>query len=159
MFPFTYTVVENFGYFEVKFTEKMMRPFHLSKKRCSTHRCCNSEWRVALVTKFIAGLGYPNTIINDIKTKLFGAANELKAFMEAWDKDRLEVQSTWSSTLSWNLGKISSKLHENHDRNLGQPKLHGQSTCHKNMSCGPNSLRKTNYSSEWRPWRSHTTHD
>ena len=42
------------------------------------------------MTRFIARRGYPNTIINDNGTNFVGAANELKAFMNEWDKAKIE---------------------------------------------------------------------
>ena len=38
----------------------------------------------------MARRGYPNTIISDNGTNFVGAANELKAFMNEWDKDKIE---------------------------------------------------------------------
>ena len=42
------------------------------------------------MTRFIARRGYPNTIISDSETNLVGAANELKAFMNEWEKAKIE---------------------------------------------------------------------
>ena len=42
------------------------------------------------MTRFIARRGYPNTIISDNGTNFVGAASELKAFMNEWDKAQIE---------------------------------------------------------------------
>ena len=81
----------------------------------------DTESCLAAVTRFFERRGYPNTIISHNGTKFVGASNELKSFMDAWNKaeiendcaqkkDCLEIQSPWSSTLWWNLGKTESKL-------------------------------------------------
>ena len=45
---------------------------------------------LAAVTRFVARRGYPITIISDNGTNFVGAANELKAFMDEWDKAKIE---------------------------------------------------------------------
>ena len=142
VFPFTHTGVDYFA------------------QSLDTESC------LAALTRFIARRGYPSTIISDNGTNFVGAANGLKAFMNEWDKDNnestekdcLEIQSSRSSSLWWNLGKNGSKLHEGHDCNLGQPKPHRRGTQHNNMSCRADSQRKTPDSSKRRPLRFDSTH-
>ena len=74
------------------------------------------------------------------------------------EKDCLEIQFFWSTTLLRNLGEPGSKLQESHDCNLGQPKSHRGGTQHHNVSCRANTQRKTPDSSEWRPWIFDGTH-
>ena len=59
------------------------------------------------------------------------------------EKDFLEIQSTWSPTLWWNLGKAGSKLLESNDCNRGQPRFYRRSTALSNVSCRADSQRKT----------------
>ena len=48
---------------------------------------------LAAVIRFNASYGNPSTIIRDNGTSFVGAANELKAFMDEWDKAKIE--SDW----------------------------------------------------------------
>ena len=50
----------------------------------------DTESCLAAVTRFIARRDYTSTVISDIRTNLVGAANELKAFMNEWDKAKIE---------------------------------------------------------------------
>ena len=50
----------------------------------------DTESCLAAVTKFIARRGYPNTIISDNDANSVGAANELAAFLNEWDKAKIE---------------------------------------------------------------------
>ena len=50
----------------------------------------DTESCLAAVTRFIARRGYPSTIINDYGTNFVGAAKELKAFKDEWDKTKIE---------------------------------------------------------------------
>ena len=50
----------------------------------------DTELFLAPVTRFIARRGYPSTIIRDNGTNFGGAANELKVFMNQWDKAKNE---------------------------------------------------------------------
>ena len=80
----------------------MVLPFHLPDNESSIHRSTqklqytevaqslDTESCLAAVTKFIARSGYPNTIFSDNGTNFVGAANELKAFMNKWDKAKIE---------------------------------------------------------------------
>ena len=51
----------------------------------------DTESCLSAVTRFIARRGFPNTIISDNGTNFVGAANELKAFMNEWDKARIGI--------------------------------------------------------------------
>ena len=97
VFPFTHTGVDCFGPFEVKFlrcTLKRWRCLFTCLTTRAVHievaQSLDTESCLAAVTRFIARLGYPKTIISDNGTNLFGAANELKAFMNEWDKAKIE---------------------------------------------------------------------
>ena len=74
--PFTHTGVDYFGPFEV---ESLRPTTSLDTKSC-----------LAAVTRFFARRGYPNTIICDKETNFVGAANEPKAFINEWDKPKIE---------------------------------------------------------------------
>ena len=50
----------------------------------------DTESCLAAVTRFTARRGYPNTIISDNGTNIVGAAKLLKAFMDEWDKAKIE---------------------------------------------------------------------
>ena len=50
----------------------------------------DTESCLSAVTRFIARPGYPNTIISDNGTIFVAAANELKVFMNEWDKAKIE---------------------------------------------------------------------
>ena len=109
---------EYFGLFEVKLRRRNL------KRCCCLFSCLttravhievtqslDTESCLAAVTRIIARLGYPKTIISDNGTNFVGAAKELKAFMNEWDKDKiksdlaqkkiffLEIQSSRSSSL------------------------------------------------------------
>ena len=97
VFPFTHTGVDYFGPFEVKFLRRTM------KRWCCIFTCLttravhikvvqslDTESCLAAVTRFIERRGYPNTIISDNGTDFVGAANELKSFMNEWDKAKIE---------------------------------------------------------------------
>ena len=159
VFPFTHTGVDYFGPFEVKFLRRTLKRW-CCLFTCLTTRAVHIEFAQSLhtescqaaVTRFIAIRGYPSTIISDNGTKFVGVANELKAFINEWDKDKiesdlekdfLEIQSSRSSSLWWSLGKTGSKLQESHDCNLGQQKPHRRGAQHNNVSCGTNTQRKT----------------
>ena len=114
----------------------------------------DTESCIAAVTRFIARRGYSNTIIIDNGTNFVGAANELKAFMNEWDKTKIESDLAQKKIVcKFNhpgaphfggiLGKTGSKLKEGLDCNLGQPKPHRRGTQHHNVSCGTNNQGKT----------------
>ena len=96
VFPFNHTGVDYFGPFEVKFLQRTMkrwcclftclttRAVHIEAQSLDTESC------LAAVTRFIARRGYPSTIISDNETNFVGAADELKAFMNEWDQDKIE---------------------------------------------------------------------
>ena len=54
----------------------------------------DTESCLAAVRRFIGRRGYPNTIISDNGTNFVGAANELKAFMNEWNKAKIESELT-----------------------------------------------------------------
>ena len=89
----------------------------------------DTESCLVVVTRVIARQSRPNITMSDNGTNFVGAAGELKAFMDAWEKakiesnlaqkkDRLKIQHTWIATLWWNLAETSSKLQECLDCNL-----------------------------------------
>ena len=97
VFPFTRTVVDYFGPFDVKFLR------HTLKSWCCLFTCLttravhievpqslDTESCLAALTRFIARRGYPSTVISDKGTNLVGAANELKSFMNEWDNEKIE---------------------------------------------------------------------
>ena len=97
VFSFTHTGVDYFGPFEVKFPRRTLNRW-CCLFACLTTRAVHievaqsldTESCLAVVTIFIARRGYPNTIISDNGANFVGAANELKAFMNEWDKSKIE---------------------------------------------------------------------
>ena len=67
------------------FTRLTTRAVHIEVAQSLDTESC-----LAAVTTFIARRGYPNTLISDNGTNFIGAANELKAFMNEWDKAKIE---------------------------------------------------------------------
>ena len=98
VFPFIHTGVDYFGPFEMKFLRRTLKRW-CCLFICLTTRAVHievtqsldTESCLAAVTRFIARRVYPNTIISDNGTKLVGTANELKAFMNEWDKAKIEI--------------------------------------------------------------------
>ena len=97
--PFTHTGVNYNGPFGVKLLLRTL------KRLCCLFTCLTSravhievahsletESCLAAVTRFIARRGYPNTIINDNGMNFGGAANELKVFMNDWDKAKIHSE-------------------------------------------------------------------
>ena len=97
VFRFTHTGNDYFGPIELKFLRRTL------KRLCCLFTCVttraehievaqslDTESCLAAVTRFIARRGYPSTIISDNGTNIVGAANVLKAFMNQWDKDKIE---------------------------------------------------------------------
>ena len=97
VFPFTHNGVDYFGPFEVKFLRRTWNRW-CCLFTCLTTRAVHievaqsldTESCLAAVTRFIARRGYPSTIISDNGTNFVGAANELKSFMNEWDKAKIE---------------------------------------------------------------------
>ena len=94
----------------------------------------------------MARRGYPSTIISDNGTIFVGAANELKSFMNEWDKPKIESDLA-QKKIVWKFNppgaphfgriweRLVSKLQEGHDCNLGQPKPHRRGTQHNKTMC------------------------
>ena len=107
VFAFTHTGVDYFGPFEVKSPRRTLKRWR-RLFTCLTIRAVNVEvaqsldtesW-LAAVTRFNARRGYPNNIISDNGTNFFGAANELKTFMNEWDKAKIESNLA-QKKISW----------------------------------------------------------
>ena len=147
------------------YLEEMVLPLHLSNNKSSTHRswtvighqvmssCSDKIHRTTWLPKY-----HHQRQRNKLRWSSQGTESILGRVGQNQDskslsteKDRLEIQPTWSATLYWNLGKIGSKLLKGHDCNLGQPNPHRRGTQHNNVSCRANSQRKTPDSSKWRP--------
>ena len=50
----------------------------------------DTESCLAAVTRFIARRGFPSNVVSDNGTNFVGVAKELKAFMDEWDKAKIE---------------------------------------------------------------------
>ena len=95
--PFTHTGVDYFGPIEVKLLRRTLKRW-CCLSTCLTTRAVHievaqsldTESCLAAVTRLIARRGYPSTIISDNGTNFVGAAKELKAFMDEWDKAKIE---------------------------------------------------------------------
>ena len=87
--------------------EEMVLPLHLLRRNmkrwcclftCLTTRAVHIKFEqsldtescLAAVIRFIARRGYPNTLISDNGANFVGAANELKVFLNEWDKAKIE---------------------------------------------------------------------
>ena len=81
----------------------------------------DNESCLAAAKRFMAGRGYPITIIGDNGTNVVGAAKGLKTFMDAWDKAKIErflaqkmvickLNPPGAQNFLWNLGETSSKF-------------------------------------------------
>ncbi|XP_075252041.1 uncharacterized protein LOC142344338 [Convolutriloba macropyga] len=97
MFPFTHIGVNYFGPFEVKFLRRNLKRW-FCLFNCLTTRAVHIEVAQSLdtesylgaLTRFIARRGFPNTSISDNGTNFVGKVNELKAFINKWDKTKIE---------------------------------------------------------------------
>ena len=110
VFISTHTGVDSFGPFDVKFLRRTMKRW-CCLFTCLTTRAVHievahsldNESCLAAVTRFTARRGYPKTIISDNGTNLVGAAKELKAFMNEWDKAKIESDLAQKKTV-WKFG-------------------------------------------------------
>ena len=97
VFPFTLTGVNYLGTIEVKFLRRTLKRW-CCLFTCLTTRAVHievaqsldTESCLAAVTRFIARRCYPSTIISDSGTNFVGSAKELKAFLDEWDKSKIE---------------------------------------------------------------------
>ena len=97
VFPFTHTGVNYFEPFEVNFLRQSLKRW-CCLFTCLTTRAVHievaqsldTESCLAAVTRFIARRGYSSTIISENGTSFVEAANELKKFMNEWDKAKNE---------------------------------------------------------------------
>ena len=100
VFPFTHTGVDYLGPFEVKFIRRTLKRW-CYLFICLTTRAVHIESCLAAVTRFIARRDSLTRFIDKIHCKTWlpnsdngtnfvGAANELKAFMNEWDKAKIE---------------------------------------------------------------------
>ena len=97
LFTFTHTGVNYFRPFEVKSLRLTMKRwcclFTCLKTRAvhiEAAQSLDTESCLAAVTRFIARRGYTSTISSDNGMNFVGAANELKPFMNEWDKAKIE---------------------------------------------------------------------
>ena len=70
-----------------------MLPLHLPDNESSTHRSYTVIGHRVMSScseKIHCKTWLPNTVISDNGTNFFGAANELKALMNEWDKSKIE---------------------------------------------------------------------
>ena len=132
----------------------------------------DTESCLASVTRFIARRGYPKIIDSYNGTNFVGALNELKAFLNEWDKAKLESdlaqkRSVWKFDPPGapHFGGIWERLFQSFKKvmiaqgGLGQSKPCHQGTEHNNVSCKAHTQCKTPVSSKWRPWRLDVTHN
>ena len=97
VFPFTHIGVDYRGPIEVKILQRTLKRW-CCLFTCLTTRAVHikvaqsldTESCLAAVTRFIARRGYPSPIITDNGTNFVGAAKEPKAFMDEWDKSKIE---------------------------------------------------------------------
>ena len=107
VYPFTNTGVDYFGPFEVKHLRKT------EKRWCCLFTCLttravhievvqslDTESCLAALTRFTARRGKPVSILSDNGTNFVGAANELKSFMDGWNKDKI-VDEMALSKITW----------------------------------------------------------
>ena len=144
LFPFINIGVIYFVHFDFKFLRRALKQwfcfFNCLTSRTSHIEVAQSfdtESCLAAVTRFIARRGYPNTKISDNGTNFIGAANELRASMNKRDEaiiesDLAQRKIVWKFNppgashlefgIWWKLGETGSKVQEEDDCNLGQPK-------------------------------------
>ena len=97
VFPFTHTGVDYFGPIEVKILRRTLKRW-CCLFTCLTTRAVHIEVAQSLdtesclvaVTRCIARCGYQSTFISNNGTNFVGAAKKLKAFMNEWDKTKIE---------------------------------------------------------------------
>ena len=165
VFPFTHTGVDYFGALEVKFLRSTLKRW-CCLFTCLTTRAVHievaqsldTESCLAAVTRFMARRGYPSTIISDNETNFVEAANELKSFMNEWDKAKIESDLAQKNIVCKKIfpelltllesGKDWFKVVRRSYCNLRQPKPHRRGTQHNNVSCRADSQRMTPDSSK-----------
>ena len=97
VFRITYTRLDYFGPFEVKLLRRILKRWYCLFT-CLTNRAVHIEVVksldtgscLAAVTRFIARRGFPKMIISDNGTNFVGRANKLKAYVNEWDKAKIE---------------------------------------------------------------------
>ena len=97
VFLFIHTVVDHFGPFQIELLRRTLKRW-CCLFICLTNKAVHIEVAesldiescLAAVTRFIARRGYPNTIISDNGINFYGAANELRAVTNEWDKAKME---------------------------------------------------------------------
>ena len=124
VFPFTHSSFDYFGLLEVKLLRRTLKRWcclFTSNNESSSHRSrtvIGHRVTSSCSDKIHCKTWLPKNHHQRQQKNFVGAAKELKALINEWDKAKIEsalAQSTWSPTLWWNLGKTGSKLQHDHD--------------------------------------------